>query len=76
MIITVLKIYVPKQTPNLIKYRDYKNFNGQNLRQELQNNFLNITDNMSYDNFESTFKDTLNKPAPIKTKTVRSNNDT
>ena len=29
---------------------------------------------MSYDNFESTFKDTLNKHAPIKTKTVRSNN--
>ena len=44
MTITVLKTYVPKQTPNLIEYRDYKNFNDQNFRQEFQNNFLNITE--------------------------------
>ena len=66
MTITVLKKYVPKQTPNLIKYRDYKNFNDQNFRQELKYNFLNIMDNMSYDNFESTFKDTLYKHVPNK----------
>ena len=70
MTISVLKTYIPKQAPMLIKYRDYKKFNSQNFRYDLQNDLLNITD----DKFVSTFKDILNKHAPIKTKTVWANN--
>ena len=42
MIITVLKTFIPKQGPILIKYRDYKKFNETYFRQDLQNNILNI----------------------------------
>ena len=63
MVITVLKRFFLKQTPILIKYlieyfynRDYRKFNGQNFRQDLQNNILNITDDTCYDEFESTLK--------------------
>ena len=36
MIITVLKTLVPKQTPILIKYRDYRKFNSLNFIHDLQ----------------------------------------
>ena len=74
MTISVLKIYVPKQNPMLIKYRDYRKFNSQNFRHNLQNELFNITDHTCYDMFESTFKYILNKHAPLKTKNVRANN--
>ena len=74
MTISVLKTFVPKQAPIVIKYRDYRKFNSQNFRHDLHNNLLNITDETCFDNFESTFKDILNKHAPIKTKNVRANN--
>ena len=44
------------------------------FRQELERNFSNIDDNLSYENFETNFENTLNKHVPLKTKTVRSNN--
>ena len=73
MTITVLKAYVPKQAPMLIKYRNYRKFNSEFFRQDLQTAFCNIGDE-SYVTFESTFKDILNKHAPIKSKIVRANN--
>ena len=66
MVITVLKTFIPKRTPILIKYRDYRKFNSQNFRQDLQNNIANISDEICYDIFESTFKEILNKHAPHK----------
>ena len=74
MIITVLNTYVPKQVPMLIKYRDYRKFNSQNFRYDLQKDILKMTDETCFDNFESKFKEILNKHAPIKTKNVRANN--
>ena len=74
MVITVLKTFIPKRTPILIKYRDYRKIKSQNFRQDLQNNIANISDGICYETFESTFKDILNKHAPIKTKKVRANN--
>ena len=74
MVITVLKTFIPKRTPILIKYRDYRKFNSQNFRQDLQNNIANISDEICYEIVESTFKEILNKHAPIKTKKVRANN--
>ena len=44
------------------------------FRQELHRNFSNIDDKLSYENFETNFKNSLNKHAPLKTKTVKSNN--
>ena len=74
MAITILKTCVPKQTPTVIKYRDYRQFNGQYFAQDLQNEIRSITDDTCYANFEFTFKTILNKHAPIKTKIVRANN--
>ena len=74
MVITILKTCVPKQTPTVIKYRDYRQFKGQYFAEDLQNEISSITDDTCYDNFEFTFKTILNKHAPIKTKIVRANN--
>ena len=74
MTISVLKTYVPKQAPTLIKYRSYRKFNSTIFRQGLKTAITNIRDETCYDNFESTFKDILNKHAPIKSKKVRANN--
>ena len=74
MTVTVLKSFVPKQAPMLIKYRDYRKFNSHDFRSDLKTNILDITDKTCYDYFETTFKETLNKHAPIKTKNVRANN--
>ena len=72
--ITVLKTYVSKQVPMVIKYRDYRKFNSQNFKYDLQTSISKITDETCYDDFESNFKELLNKHAPIKTKNVRANN--
>ena len=74
MTLSVLKIVVPKQIPSLIKYRDYKNFNSQVFRDELKSNLSVMVDKTCYDTFETTFKDILDKHAPIKAKIVRANN--
>ena len=74
MTISVLKTFLPKQTPTLIKYRDYRKFNNQNFSNDLEDNLSNMINEACYDIFESNFKDILNKHAPIKTKTVRANN--
>ena len=74
MTMNILKTYVPKQAPTIIKYRDYRKFNDQMFWQELQRNFSNIDDKLNSENLETNFKNTLYKHAPLKTKTVRSNN--
>ena len=74
MTVSVLKTFVPKQAPLFIKYRDYRKFNSQNFRQDLQTALLNINDSMCYEEFEYTFKCILNIHAPIKSKQVRANN--
>ena len=74
MTISVMKAYVPKQSPIFIKYRNYRKFNSEIFRHDLHNALLKINDNTCYDNFECTFKDILNEHAPIKSKKVRANN--
>ena len=36
LIVTVMKSYIPKQQPKVIKYRNYKVFNETNFRSELK----------------------------------------
>ena len=74
MTVTVMKTFAPKQGPILVKYRDYRKFNSQTFKKELQYNLSIINDNTCYDKFENTFKEVLDKHAPIKTKNVRANN--
>ena len=74
MTVTVLKIFVTKQRPILVKYRDYRKFNSQTFRHDLQYELSTIAENICYDRFENTFKENLDKHAPIKTKIMRANN--
>ena len=73
MTITVMRSYFPKQAPNLIRYRNFRNFNNVNFRIELHEQ-LNKLDDRSYEQFESSFMTVLNKHAPMKEKYIRANN--
>ena len=75
MTITVLRSFFPKQAPVTIKYRNYKSFDKSIFHTEL-NYMLNDlhTNDTSYEHFESTFMNLLNKHAPMKIKYVRANN--
>ena len=72
MIVTVMKTTVPKDTPKIIQYRDYKNFIENAFRVELRKSLQKqiITD---YSTFEGIFLEILNKHAPLKKKIFRAN---
>ena len=75
MIITVLKTSLPKQTPNIIRYRDYKHFSLIQFRNELFANLNNMNEkDTNYERFESIFVELINQHAPMKIKYVRANN--
>ena len=42
MTISVMKTFFPKQAPKVIKYRDYKFFNDENFRRDLQTHLVYI----------------------------------
>ena len=56
MTITVLKAFFQKQSPHIIKYRDFTKFNNNLFRNELQLQLNNINSNdITYETFEKTF---------------------
>ena len=72
MIYTMLKSSFINIEPKLLNYRDYKNFNFRNFKEDLSEALL-ICRN-SYDEFESAFITALDKHAPKKKKWLRGNN--
>ena len=75
MTITVLRIFVKKQAPIFIKYRDYKNFDGLLFHNELSQKLQEVNpNNICYDTFENIFMKILNQNAKVKTKFIRANN--
>ena len=73
--VSVLRLFFKKQAPVLIKYRNYKKFDANVFRSELNERLYNSDkDNCNYENFQSTFMEALNKHAPMKNKFVRANN--
>ena len=46
MVVTVLKASFDKQKPNVVNYRDYKNFRAETFRQELKLNLLTLMYNV------------------------------
>ena len=70
MVVTVLKNSYSKLKPKEIHYRSYKLFNRNDFRNDLRTAIANVS---TYDEFEGTYLDVLDKHAPMKTKTVRSN---
>ena len=76
MIVTVFKTTFQKRAPTIIRYRNYSKFNDEHFRTDLAHTlFLNCDlRNIKYEDFNNTFKNVLNKHAPLKTKTIRANN--
>ena len=74
MMMTVLRSHFPVQKPKLITYRDYKNYNRDDFRKEV-NDIVNLynDEDIDYNIFFNTFLDTFNRHAPKKQKHVRAN---
>ena len=71
MVVTVLKNSYQRSLPKEIVYRDYKHFDREIFKEELQEK-LNGQIN-EYSPFEDIFLEMLNKHAPIKKKKLRAN---
>ena len=72
MVITVPKTAFAKLIPKRVIYRDYKNFNRDKFKRELEGK-INKNSNLigEYDYFEKTFLLVLNQYAPIKAKLLK-----
>ena len=74
MVITVSKATFTKSTPKVITFRDFKLFNEEKFKTDLQNS-LRITTISSYYVFEKKFLKVLGRHAPIKNKTITANHE-
>ena len=75
LVVTVLKMFYKKQKPKIIQYRNYKTFNEQLFRIELDKELAKIDlNNAELAEFHNEFLSVLNKHAPIKYKYIRANN--
>ena len=73
MPVTVLKSYFKKRRPNIVRYRDYKDFSNTNFVRHLHSSLIGYDiNNIGYDNFHGICMN-LNKYAPIKCKYLRTN---
>ena len=73
MTISVMRAFFPKQSPTLVKYRNY-NFIRENFRNELLHNLSSLNNDATFEEFETTFMSIFNKHAPMKEKLMRANN--
>ena len=73
--VTALKTFHKKQRPKIIHYRNYKNFENDNFRQNLKKELLKFdVTNAPLSKFTATVLSVLNKHAPKKLKYICSNN--
>ena len=73
---TVLKQYFHKVKPQVVNYRDYRNFRNEKFRAQLDNEILkHDINNMEYQHFLNIFIEVLNKHAPMKQKYLRANQE-
>ena len=72
MTITMFKSKFKKAKPNIITYRDYKNFDRDLFRKQLSERF-SVHDEIQYKCFDEIYINILDRHAPIKTKYVRAN---
>ena len=67
MIVTIMKISVPKNKPIIHQYRDSRNFNLDVFKENLEAQ-LNLQESLNYTNFQSTFLELLDLFAPLRKK--------
>ena len=74
LVVTVLKLYFPKQKPNIQTFRDYKRFQNGLFRSELDYELSKLdVCNLELEHFLNIFIEILNKHASIKKKYLRAN---
>ena len=72
---TVLKTEFVKAEPNIISYRNYKHFDEEEFNNDLYQQISSTARiNDSYELFNDTLTEVLNRHAPLKQKLVRANN--
>ena len=71
MTITVTRSHIPKMKPNFVTYRNYKTFDVNNFRYDLNIAFITHQRSLSYENFENIYLSVLDKHAPCKTKIIK-----
>ena len=75
LVVTVLKMFYKMQKPKFIQCRNYKTFNEQLFKIELDKELAKIDlNNAEIAEFHNEFLSVLNKHAPIKYKYIRANN--
>ena len=76
LVVTVRKLYFPKQKPNIQTFRDYKRFQNDLFRSELDYELSKLdVCNLKFEHFLNIFIEVLNKHAPIKMKYLRANQE-
>ena len=70
---TILDAPVPKRSAKIITYRDYKKFDRQQFRNDLKQLFHSKERNLNYENFDSQFKELVDKHFPLKKRTLSNN---
>ena len=76
MSLTVMKVFNKKQSPNIIRYRSYHNFNNEIFINEVENNVLkkySHKSNIEFGIFKNEVDHILEKHAPIKKRHIRAN---
>ena len=76
MSLTVMKVFYKKQSPNIIRYRSYRNFNNEIFINEVENNILkkySQKSNLEFEIFKNEVDHILEKHVPIKKRYIRAN---
>ena len=74
MIITIMKSKMPRCKPKVISYRDYRNFNENGFVYDVITSLNQIQSlDLTYNLFEETLIEIIDKHAPCKSKYVRAN---
>ena len=76
MTLTVMKVFYKKQSPNLVSYRNYKNFDNVTFMNNVKNSISCIdaeTLNGNFHLFKKVVHDTFEEHAPLKKRYVRAN---
>ena len=74
LVVTVLKASFDKQKPNVVNYRDYRNFQEEVFRQDLQKQIADLdVQRLTYTSFQGAFGHVLDNHAPMKKRYIRAN---
>ena len=73
MSLDIIKVFYKRQPPNIVTYRNYKNFNDEVFVNDLNNYFTEKAEFLSFNSFNRTIDKALEKFTPLKKRYVRAN---